>query len=157
MRITRFSDIGLRVLIYLSGSDAQRAPVTVAEISRQFDIPHNHLVKVVGKLARAGWIHALRGRNGGLRLHVDAGQLRIGAVLRELEGDAELVDCAGLECRLMQDCLLRNALAAGLRGFYDAMDQFSLADLSGGTVGQQIVVMHRQFMRASEKFDLINN
>ncbi|HAV37025.1 MAG TPA: BadM/Rrf2 family transcriptional regulator, partial [Massilia sp.] len=46
-------------------------PVTVAEIATQFDLPLNHLVKVVGHLARAGWVRATRGRNGGLRLAAD--------------------------------------------------------------------------------------
>jgi Rrf2 family nitric oxide-sensitive transcriptional repressor len=159
MRITRFSDIGLRVLIYLSGADKQRAPAaTVAEIAKQFDIPGNHLVKVVGQLARAGWIQALRGRNGGLSLTADAATLRVGTILRELEGDAELVDCEGQQCRLSQDCLLRSALAAGLRAFYEAMDQYTLADITRGKVGEQIIVMHRDFLRTSgkEKLSVVN-
>lgn len=149
MRITRFSDIGLRVLIYLSGADKDRAPATVAEIAAQFDIPVNHLVKVVGQLARAGWIRALRGRNGGLVLQADAATLRVGAVLRELEGDAELIDCEGQQCRLSQDCLLRGALAAGLRAFYQAMDKYTLADLTRGAVGEHVIAMHREFARSA--------
>lgn len=146
MRLTRFSDIGLRVLIYLSRADEQRMPVTVAEVAGQFDIPQNHLVKVVGHLARAGWVQALRGRNGGIRLAAPADSLRIGTVLRELEGDPELVNCEALSCRLSADCLLRNALQAGMRAFYDAMNQYSLADLSTGNTGEQIVRMHRTFL-----------
>jgi Rrf2 family nitric oxide-sensitive transcriptional repressor len=149
MRLTRFSDIGLRVLIYLARASEQRAPATVAEIAGQFDIPVNHLVKVVGQLSRAGWIHAMRGRNGGLLLRADATTLRVGTVLRELEGDAELVDCEGQRCQLSQNCVLRGALAAGLRAFYDAMDNYTLADIAGGTVGEQIVVMHRNFLSTS--------
>jgi Rrf2 family transcriptional regulator, nitric oxide-sensitive transcriptional repressor len=146
MRITRFSDIGLRVLIYLSGADKSRAPATVAEIAGQFDIPVNHLTKVTGQLARTGWIQALRGRHGGLLLRADPSTLTIGAVLRELEGSDELVDCEGLQCRLSQDCLLRDALAAGLRAFYAAMDGYTLADVTRGKVGEQIIVMHRNFL-----------
>jgi len=147
IRITRFSDIGLRVLIYLVGADKHRALVTVAEIARQFDIPANHLVKVVGHLARMGWIQASRGRNGGLLLLADPAKLRLGTVLRELEGDAGLVDCEGLRCRLSESCLLRSAMAAGLNAFYEAMDRYALADVSGGTTGEQIIVMHRKFLQ----------
>ena len=154
MRITRYSDIGLRVLIYLAGADRERALVTVAEIARQFDIPANHLAKVVGQLARAGWIQASRGRNGGLLLLADPACLRLGAVLRELEGDAELVDCAGLQCHLRKDCLLRGAMAAGLRAFYDAMDRYVLADVSSGAAGEQIIVMHRNFLERQVPVDL---
>ena len=149
MRLTLFSDIGLRVLIYLSRAGDSRMPVTVAEVAGQFDIPQSHLVKVVGHMAKAGWVQALRGRNGGIRLLVEPASLRIGGVLRELEGDSELVNCEALACRLRADCRLRGALQAGMKAFYDAMDQYSLADLVTGNTGEQIVHMHRSFAAAS--------
>ena len=146
MRLTRFSDIGLRELIYMARAQAGRQPVTVAEIASQFDLPVNHLVKVVGHLARAGWITATRGRNGGLRMAADPASLRIGSVLRALEGDDELVDCVGTGCRLSEDCQLRDALRIGLRAFYAALDAYTLAQLTGGGTGEQIVRMHRNFL-----------
>ncbi len=147
MRLTRFSDIGLRVLIYLAGAGERRTQVTVGEIAGQFDIPANHLVKVVGQLARTGWVQATRGRNGGLRLNVAAASLKIGEVLRTLEGEAELADCTGQSCRLSPDCILRGALAEGLQAFYAAMDHYTLADIAAGSSGQKIIRMHRDFMR----------
>jgi Rrf2 family nitric oxide-sensitive transcriptional repressor len=149
MRITRFSDIGLRVLIYLKCASAARAPVTMAEIATQFDIPVNHLVKVVGQLSRTGWVLATRGRNGGLRLSADPAALRIGVVLRELEGETELVDCEGSRCSLSMDCRLRDALKAGLRAFYGAMDSYTLSDVTEGGTGEQVVRMHRMFRQES--------
>jgi Rrf2 family nitric oxide-sensitive transcriptional repressor len=158
MRITRFSDIGLRVLIYLSRASEERSPATVAEIAFQFDIPINHLVKVVGHLARAGWIQTTRGRNGGVRLCVDASSLRIGTVLRELEGDTELVDCEGQECRLSPDCLLRDALKNGLSAFYETMNHYTLSDITQGATGEHIVRMHRNFLNGTSPYssDLID-
>ena len=149
MRLTRFSDIGLRALIYLARAGEGGTPVTVAEIAGQFDLPVNHLVKVVGQMARMGWLSATRGRNGGLRLAADPAALRIGAVLRELEGDNELVDCAGNGCQLSADCLLRDALKAGMRAFYDTMDGYTLAMIIEGNTGEHIVRMHRSFLIGS--------
>lgn len=145
MRLTRFSDIGLRVLIYLERAGERPHPVTVAEIASQFDLPLNHLVKVVGHLARAGWVRAMRGRNGGLRLAADPATLTVGQVLRELEGDDELVDCVGTNCALSLDCQLRGMLRAGMRAFYQEMDRYTLAQVTSGATGEQIVRMHRMF------------
>lgn len=153
MHLTRFSDIGLRVLIYLSRAKAERAPATVAEIALQFELSTHHLVKVVGHLGRAGWLQATRGRRGGLRLSVDPALLQIGTVLRELEGDAELVDCEAQACRLKQDCVLRGALQVGLDAFYTAMNAYTLADISGGATGEQIVRMHRNILHTSAALD----
>ncbi len=147
MRLTRFSDIGLRVLIYLArNGKAQAVPVKVAEIAEQFDLPVNHLVKVVGELVRAQWVLAVRGRNGGLHLAADPAKLKVGQVLRLLEGDVELVDCDGTGCQLASDCALRDALKAGMRAYYQVMDGYSLADITKGNTGEQIVRMHQAYL-----------
>lgn len=145
MRLTRFSDIGLRVLIYLERASATRSPVTVSEIAAQFDVPVNHLVKVAGHLTRVGWVSATRGRNGGLRLAADPALLRIGTVLRELEGKSELVDCVATGCRLAGDCTVREALKVGLHAFYEAMDRHTLRQMTQGATGENIIRMHRSF------------
>ena len=150
MRLTRFSDIGLRALIYLARAGERGSPVTVAEIAAQFDLPVNHLVKVVGLLAKSGWVTATRGRNGGLRLGAAAPGLKLGAVLRVLEGESELVDCEGTRCRLAGDCKLRDALKAGMRAFYDAMDTYTLHDITHSSTGEQIVQMHRMYLKQAD-------
>ena len=154
MRLTRFSDIGLRVLIYLERAGERPHPVTVAEISAQFDIPLNHLVKVVGQLAKLGWIQATRGRNGGLRLAADPARLTIGQVLRKLEGDEdELIDCEGSNCVLKMDCQLRGMLRAGMRAFYEAMDRYTLAQITSGGTGEQVARLHRMFWEGQQNKD----
>lgn len=150
MRLTRFSDIGLRVLMYLA-REPRTSSVTVAEVATQFDIPHNHLVKVVGAMAKRGWIDAMRGRHGGIRLAVNAGDIRVGMVLRALEGDLEAVDCEGIGCRLAGDCALRDALRRGVEAFYNAMDDYTLTQMVGGNTGEHIIKMHRSFLRQGSK------
>lgn len=145
MKLNRYSDIGLRVLMYLAKENRNPA-VTVAEVSVQFDVPHNHLVKVVGALAKLGWIKAARGRNGGISLAIEPEKLGIGVALRTLEGDTGLIDCEGLGCRLSGDCILRDALRVGLEAFYDTMNKYTLADIVGGNTGEKIVHMHRVFL-----------
>lgn len=147
MHITQFSDIGLRVLLYLASSGERTQPVTMGEVAIQFDIPANHLMKVTAHLSRAGWIDGTRGRKGGIRLAAAADQLRIGDVLRELEGETELVDCETRSCQLKSGCLLREALNAGRKAFYDTMNQYSIADMTKGRGGERIVTLHRNFLQ----------
>lgn len=147
MHITQFSDIGLRVLLYLSRSGERAQPVTMGEIAAQFDIPANHLVKVAAQLSRAGWVNGTRGRKGGIRLAVAADKLRIGDVLRELEGETEFVDCDTRSCQLKSSCMLREALNAGRTAFYDTMNRYRLSDMTESGAGDQIVRMHRNFMQ----------
>jgi Rrf2 family nitric oxide-sensitive transcriptional repressor len=147
MQLTRFTDFGLRVLMYLSQHD-RPTPVTIAEIAGQFGVPHNHLIKVVNRLGKVGWVTTLRGRNGGLRLALPPEQLKLGQVLRDLEEATELIDCNDPPCPLDGRCLLKAALDAGLTAFYQAMDRYTLADVCRKQTAATIIQLHRNFLDA---------
>jgi hypothetical protein len=66
MRLTAFTDFGLRALMGLAG-DPERV-FTTEEIADEFAISRNHLTKVVRKLADAGFVATQRGSGGGFRL-----------------------------------------------------------------------------------------
>lgn len=151
MHLTRYSDIGLRLLMYLASEKREVPPVTIAEVSNKFNIPRNHLVKVAGQLAKQGWVDAIRGRFGGLHLAVDPSSLKIGQVIRALEGRKELIDCEQLECRLRSSCGLRYALNKSFEAFYSALDEFTLSDIVSGSTGAQIVSMHKEFLMIYDK------
>lgn len=152
MRVTRFTDLGMRVLLYLYGNRVARpsvGPITVAEIAAQFDVPANHLVKTVSRLAKMGLVDATRGRHGGVRLSEGADVARLGQVMRGLEGDDELIDCEGIRCALSGHCRLRGALHESLEAFYRALDTYTLADACDNTTSQQVQRMHRAFIQIS--------
>lgn len=145
MQLTRFSDLGLRVLMYLAHHD-RAEPVTIAEIATQFQVPANHLTKVVNKLGHLGWVSTLRGRHGGLRLGCAATDIRIGEVVERMEGHEQLIDCAGLACVLAGRCTLQGVLNAALRAFYDELNRHTLADVCSTRTGEAIIQLHRQFV-----------
>ena len=62
MRLTKHTDFSLRVLIYLSLQPLGQL-VNNNEISKHFDIPKNHLIKVVHKLSKLTYVHTKRGRS----------------------------------------------------------------------------------------------
>jgi Rrf2 family nitric oxide-sensitive transcriptional repressor len=145
MQLTRFSDFGLRLLMYLTQHD-RATPITVGEIAEQFEVPHNHLVKVANKLGKMGLVTAIRGRNGGLMLAQPAASIKLGDTLRGLEGDAGLVNCVEPPCVLKGQCLLSGVLRDGLNAFYDRMNEVTLADVSANRTGTAIISMHRNYM-----------
>jgi Rrf2 family nitric oxide-sensitive transcriptional repressor len=149
MQLTRFTDFGLRMLMYLSKHD-RSMPITIAEISGQFGVPHNHLIKVANRLGKLGLVKALRGRNGGLVLALPAEQILLGDTVRGLEGDTPLVNCEEPPCVLGGNCLLTGALASGLSAFYEQMNAYTLADVSAGRTETTIVTMHRQYLALQE-------
>ncbi|PCK02926.1 MAG: BadM/Rrf2 family transcriptional regulator [Alteromonadaceae bacterium] len=142
MQLTQFTDYSLRTLMYLSYRD-RSSPVTISEIAEQFQLPRNHLVKVVNKLGKLGWIDATRGRNGGLRLAVLPEHLTLGQILQGVEQSTELIDCEKSYCRLRGGCKLKDILDQGLKRFYQHMSEYTLADLVDKPTGTKIEDMHR--------------
>jgi Rrf2 family nitric oxide-sensitive transcriptional repressor len=144
MQLTRFTDLGLRVLMYMTQHN-RPDPVTNAELASQFETPHNHVIKVVNRLAKLGWVETQRGRRGGLRLSVRPADLRLGLALRALEQTEQLVDCNHPPCVLKSRCLLKGALDEALEAFYQKMDERTLADVCRSRTGSALVTLHRKY------------
>jgi Rrf2 family nitric oxide-sensitive transcriptional repressor len=76
MRLTRWTDYTLRVLMYCAASEGRDTPVTIAEIAQAHNISRSHLTKIVMELSAQGLLETTRGRGGGLRLLKPASETR---------------------------------------------------------------------------------
>lgn len=128
MRITTFTDFSLRTLIYLASLPAEQLS-SVQQVSKVYNVSQNHMVKVVGKLRKLGYIHAQRGKGGGICLAMKPEEINIGRVIAQMENHMDGVDCNAPACQLASCCELRKALAVGMQAFIDAMKNYTLADL----------------------------
>ena len=138
MRLSEYTDYTLRVLMYCA-RHRQRL-VTIGELAEQHGLSKGHLMKVVNDLARQGLLETTRGRGGGLRLSKEPGLIRIGDVVRSSETDFRLVECFDAStnaCNLTPDCRLKHLFDAALRGYFEALDGATLADLTSGPPGPE--------------------
>ncbi len=143
MQLTRFTDFGLRVLMYLTQCRDRPAAVTIPEIAGRFDVSRNHLVKVVHFMAQREWVDTTRGKGGGLSLARPASEYRVGDLIRELEQQGPLIDCREPPCALDGSCRLSGVLAQTLNAFYDALNAYTLADLVRDPTAAAIIKLHR--------------
>jgi len=125
MQLTRHTDYALRLLIYLAGVEGRRAQI--AEVAEAQAISRTHLMKIANQLAHAGYIQAVRGRNGGINLGRDPQDINLGDVVRLTEPGCALVDCTG--CRLIARCNLPGVLDKASMAFQSVLSGYSLADL----------------------------
>lgn len=125
MRLTRYTDYSLRVLIHLALNDDRLC--SIGEIARTYDVSHNHLMKVVNALAHDGFIETVRGRAGGMRLARPAEKISVGEVVRRTEEGFQLADCSG--CTLSPACGLTGVLAKGMQAMMAVFDSYTIADL----------------------------
>lgn len=133
MQLTRFTDLGLRAMMILSAGEFDDQRVTTRQIAASAGASENHIAKAVSRLVELGLVEARRGRVGGLSL-TDAGRTAsVGWLVRELEGDREVITCDGdSPCPLLAGCRLRRAMAAAKEAFYAELDRYTVTDLARG-------------------------
>jgi Rrf2 family transcriptional regulator, nitric oxide-sensitive transcriptional repressor len=130
MRLTMQTDYALRMLVHL-GVHTSRL-VTVSETASVFQVSKNHMTKVAHRLCQEGFVKAVRGNGGGLRLALRPSEINIGEVVRRIENDFSLVGCFEPrceDCRISSACLLRSALRNALKAFHEALGEYTLQDL----------------------------
>jgi Rrf2 family nitric oxide-sensitive transcriptional repressor len=128
MQLTLFTDYALRSLIYLA-ANATRVN-SVKEIAEHYNISRNHLVKVAHRLSTMGLVESSKGKGGGLRLAQDAGAIRLGDIVQQLES-LDLVECFDRDtntCRITDSCRLKHYLFDASRAFIDSLNRHTLAD-----------------------------
>lgn len=126
MRLTRYTDYALRVLIYLALRVDRLC--AIPEIATAYGISKNHLNKVAHDLGKAGFVASERGRFGGLRLARPPAAISIGAVVRAMEGEGCLADCD--RCVIAPACGLASALENARATFMASLDAITLAEIS---------------------------
>ncbi len=126
MRLTRYTDYAMRVLLYLAARPDRLC--SISEIAGAYGISQNHLMKVVSDLVGAGYLESVRGRSGGVRLARPPSEINIGAVVRHTEDGFDLVDCGS--CVIAPACGLTGALAQALTAFMKVLDGYTLENLT---------------------------
>jgi Rrf2 family nitric oxide-sensitive transcriptional repressor len=130
MRLTLHTDFALRVLMHVGVKGD--ALSTIPEIVEHFDISRGHVMKVVHRLGRLGYLETIRGKKGGIRLARKAVQINVGAVVRDMEQELGVLGCLQGDdgyCRIEACCILRSALRDATNAFLATLDRYTLADL----------------------------
>ena len=131
MQLNRFTDLGIRVLMYLGSIEG--SSVTIARLAEDLQVSKNHLVKVVHFMAQQQWLLTSRGKSGGIALAKRPEDYAIGDVVRVLEQNSvngeRLINCQQPPCVLLPACGLPFILQQALEQFYQFLNQYNLADV----------------------------
>lgn len=132
MNVSLQADYAFRVVMYLSLNGQEL--VQTASISKAHGISAAHLIKVVQKLTKCGYVQTVRGRNGGLRLLLAPERINLGRLFRQMEPSLNLLECFDREknsCPIVGSCALRGIFHDARQAFLDVLDQATLADAVG--------------------------
>lgn len=141
MRLTKFTDLALRAVMRLAVSE-HGEPLTTREVAEAMEVPYTHMAKAIARLQHLGVLEARRGRGGGLVLTETGKRTSVGRLVRELEGEGEVVTCEGdAPCPLRGACRLRRALRDAQEAFYATLDPLTVSDLVATPTGPVLVAL----------------
>ncbi|WP_045837196.1 Rrf2 family transcriptional regulator [Hyphomicrobium sp. 99] len=129
MRLTKQTGHAIRILIDCALAGDQL--VKVADVSDRLGVTKQNVFKIVHILSHAGFLAAVRGPNGGVRLAKPAASIKIGDVVRAIEVTRVQVE-GGIDPKSSDtdpgniNAMFDDALAA----FITVLDQHSLAELA---------------------------
>ncbi|MGI8703300.1 MAG: RrF2 family transcriptional regulator [Candidatus Limnocylindrales bacterium] len=128
-------EYGVRLMVELARHYGA-GPVSLSEVAQHDDLPRPYLEQLVVNLRRAGLVTSTRGAHGGYQLARDPAEIRMGVVVRALEGPIAPMICASEDaahaglCGRSGFCTV-NLLWVKVRdAIATSLDSLSLADLA---------------------------
>lgn len=129
MQLTRYTDFGIRTLMYLAIQPEREELFRISEITEVFDLSPNHVSKIVHHLGKLGYLETIRGKSGGFRLGMSPKDINVGKLVRVLENSLAPIDCSKPYCRFTPSCQLKGVLADAVAAYLAVIDAFTLEDI----------------------------
>jgi Rrf2 family cysteine metabolism transcriptional repressor len=109
MRITYKGDYALKTILKLA-ENYGNSPVTIHELARQSDIPIKFLEQILLDLKKGGFVESRRGKIGGYLLSRNPSQIKLGEVIKFMDGQIGPIACVDSNykgCNDINKCVFR--------------------------------------------------
>jgi Rrf2 family protein len=134
VRITYKGDYALKAVLVLTQHYGEGV-VTVQELAKQVDAPIKFLEQVLLDLKRGDFVESRRGKVGGYLLAKPPIQIRLGDVIRFIDGPIEPISCLEHDypgCSDLSNCIFRAQI----------VDNITFEDLTAKLKKKQIVLSY---------------
>lgn len=131
MRLTRESEIAVQTLLACAARPNQM--VQTSEIAKASGATKDYTAHVVARLVRHGLLRSFRGRTGGFQLAKSPNDIVIGSLLRLMQPALASTRKRGHAAAFSSRAAFDAVVHAATNSFLATLDDFTLADLAGGT------------------------
>ncbi len=119
--------------IYALAEHGASEPMRIADIAQKEMIPIRFLEVILGQLKGGGFVESRRGAEGGYRLSKPPEQIKVGEIMRYVDGPIAPVDCVSQsrpkECGFHGECHFFGFWGRVRQAISDVVDQTTFADL----------------------------
>lgn len=139
MKITYKGDYALKAVLTLSVRYGAGV-VTIHELAGEADIPLKFLEQVLLELKRGGFVESKRGKIGGYLLAKHPSEIKVGDVVRFVDGPIEPITCVEKNysgCRDIYKCAFRGIWQDVSKAISGIIDNITFEDLANGIKSKQ--------------------
>jgi Rrf2 family protein len=134
MRLTKRGEYALRAMIDLGlAQEAGRPLLQIGELAGKENIPVKFLEQIMVELKEAGYVDSKRGKKGGYFLKRPMQSIKIGDLVRSMEGPLAPIPCVSqtayrrCSCPDEDHCGLRMLMLDVRNAISDILDRYTLA------------------------------
>lgn len=132
MKITYKGDYALKAVLDLALHYDLNGVVTIHDLAKSSDIPIKFLEQVLLDLKKGGFVESRRGKVGGYHLAKHPSQIRLGDVIRFVEGPIEPIGCVGKSysgCNDIHKCVFKKIWQEVTQATSEIIDNITFEDL----------------------------
>ena len=130
MRLSTKSRYGTRAVLDIA-LHGRNGPVTLKDMSRRQEVSRKYLGQIINHLLTAGILESIRGPQGGYVLSRPPDSIRLGEIIRALDGSvapSRCVDNPGV-CDRNPKCVTREVWTRVKESVESVIDETTIADL----------------------------
>ena len=142
--LTNKGKYGLKAMVHLAGLE-RGALAQVADIAETNSISKKFLDHILTELRRAGLVYSKKGKGGGYALARPASEIKVGAIVRALDGPLAPISCASVtafrpcaDCGDLNACAVRRIMVEARNAIANVLDQRSLAEMRALSVPAEL-------------------
>ncbi|MCQ2559623.1 MAG: Rrf2 family transcriptional regulator [Clostridia bacterium] len=133
MKLSTKGHYGLKAIFDLALHSKTKEPIPLKIIAQRQNLSEYYLEQLFATLRKAGLVKSVRGASGGYLLAREPAEIRVGDIIRALEGPIDLVECVSEsgepDCGNAGNCITRSVLARVRDSITEVLDSTTLEDM----------------------------
>jgi Rrf2 family protein len=146
--LTAKGKYGLKALVHLATLEPGETTQAM-DIAEAHNIPKKFLDAILGDLRNAGIVFSKKGPGGGYMLARAPDDIKIGHVIRAIDGPLAPIACASRtayracrDCKSVKACSVRLMMSKVRDAMSDVLDRLTVADMVAMGAGSNVALIH---------------
>ncbi len=132
MKLSTKGEYGLRAMFDLAQRHGS-GPISLKSVAARQEISEHYLEQLIAVLRKVGLVKSVRGAQGGYMLGREPENIKVGDIIRALEGPIAPMDCVNEEdpeeCSRSGSCITRNIWRKVRDSISEVLDSITLQDM----------------------------